>query len=489
MEISITRFNGGLQVNPAPPYIVDYLQYTRRSFEKKFYKTVNKYEKQLLCVPAETGGVFTLQGFFTKIFTLITKNKDICKVIDLRDDMPEPDWQRVKDIGLRDYQADMIVDLVQKGAKDSGVLVASGGSGKTFLQMMTYAAWNNLNTILAIPYKEVCNQTYQKFKEHFKDKHIGKMGDGSHDVSQDITISTFKSLKNCSLEKCQMLLVDELQASAGDEIQNVLSQINPIRVFGYTATDKGLFSQADRLIKGLFGERLVYFPYQEAEAAEAVVPCVVNIVRLPYLDIIDSQTIEGKIRKGIKVNISRNKIIGEICANVPHRDWQTIVFVDTIQDHLSQLMKFMPADTRCVHRCAAKKECGVYALSVKQQKINTEDFVNNKYQHLVATNALRAGFDVQNCRVVVQASGGSSVIGLLQEAYRGARVLTEPIRETLGVSPKTHFVLIDFLDEFDETLNNMSLSRIEHYKKQGWEINIVDKVKDIKWETMQTKLL
>jgi hypothetical protein len=43
--------------------------------------------------------------------------------------MPDPDWNEVKKIKLRDYQLEPVLDLLFKGKEDSGVINAAGGFG------------------------------------------------------------------------------------------------------------------------------------------------------------------------------------------------------------------------------------------------------------------------------------------------------------------------------------------------------------------------
>ena len=226
MHIVITRVDGALKVSPAPPYIIDYLRYSHRSFGRRGYRTVNQFETRLLHATDGAGGITTLPGFFEHLTALIHKKMDTFEVVDLRTPLQEIDWQAIKDInwkaidstGLRDYQVDPVVDFLFKLKQNSGIVNATGGYGKTILQAVTYAAFNNLNTILAIPLKQVFTQTYEKFVKLFPNKQIGRVGDGYRELSSDITITTFKSLKNCSIEKCQLLLVDEIQQTTGDSI-------------------------------------------------------------------------------------------------------------------------------------------------------------------------------------------------------------------------------------------------------------------------------
>ncbi|WP_394998603.1 DEAD/DEAH box helicase [Acinetobacter sp.] len=486
MNIKITRLDGGLRVSPAPPYVTKYLKYTHRSMETIRYKQVASYTERLLHTTDEEGGVYTLQGFFAHLCKLIHKNHDTFIVEDSRTPMPQIDWNAVKAIGLRDYQVDPVIEGLTKGMTDSGVWRAAGGFGKTYCQAINWAAWNSLNTILAIPLKQVFNQTYKKFIELFPDKHIGRVGGGHNDISTDITLTTFKSLPKCAIEKCELMLIDEMQGCTGDVIQEVLTSIRPRRIFGFTATDENLFSGADKVLTGLFGERLIDIPYHEALEANAVVPGLVYFVETPDV-VVTSSTFEGCLVQGVKKCKPRNQLIAKICTLIPEK-WQTLIFVDHIQDHLVELYKVMPLGTKFIHRGASKKELGTYALSAKQQDQIINDFTNGLFKNLIGTDAFRAGVDIPQLRVVIQASSGSSEIEVIQEALRGSRTLSEERRAALGVDEKTHFVLIDFLDNHDERLAAMAQKRMVYYRKQGWKVKQVVKPEEIDWYDYENKI-
>ena len=324
-------------------------------------------------------------------------------------------------------------------------------------------------------------QTYEKFKQFFPHKHIGIVGDGKNDISNDITITTFRSLQNCALEKCQLLLVDEMQSAGQDTFQNALKQMRPLRMFGYSATTEGIFNNTDKLLKGMFGEDLIYFPYEDAEAAGAVVPGMVYMVKMPEdLFLENYNSFESKLKHGVKNCNKRNEIIGRVCSLIPS-EWQTIVFIDHVKDHLIPMYKYMPKDTKYLHRESSKKSVGAFALTPKQQNKTIEEFSNNEFQILIASDAFRAGVDIPNCRVVVQASGGSSKVEVLQEAYRGSRILTEEYMEKFNLPPKTHFVLVDFMDNHDATLEGMAKKRMKYYEEQGWTVRVVDSPNQITW--------
>jgi len=486
MNIKLTRIDGGLHINPCPPYLEKYLKYSHRSMKMKNWKQTPVFEERLLHTPDGAGGSYTLQGFFEAVCKRIHKNMDTFVVDDQRTALPQIDWNRIKQIGPRDYQIDALVSGLSKGTVNSGVWLAAGGYGKTYCQAFTYAAWNTLNTILAIPLKQVFTQTYEKFVKLFPEKHIGRVGGGYNDISTDITITTFKSLPKCAIEKCELMLIDEMQGTTGEVIQDVLTSIKPKRIFGYTATDEGLFNGADKLLTGLFGERLIKVPYLEAQSAGAVVPGVVYMVRTPQY-LVSSTTFEGKLSQGVKKCKPRNQLIAKICSLVPNK-WPTLIFVDHIQDHLVELYKLMPADTKYIHRESSKKKIGTYALSTKQQDEIIRQFTNNEFQFLIGTDAFRAGVDIPQLRVVIQASSGSSEIECIQEALRGSRTLPEERRAELGVDEKTHFVLIDFVDNHDDRLADLATKRVEHYRKQGWIIKYVNNPSEIDWLTYEEKI-
>ncbi len=485
MQIKIERLDGVLWIKQTPPYILNYLQYYKKTLVTKNFRRAPKFEKILVHTPHPDGGVVTLPGYFKQVIRLIEHNNDVAVIDDRRTPMPDPDWVAVKKIGLRNYQIGDVIDFLQGVKEDYGIVNATGGYGKTVMQIVTYAAWKNyFNTILVVPLKEVFNQTYEKFKKYFPDTDIGRVGDGYNEISEKITITTLRSLPRCAIEKCQLLLADEIQQYTGDFSIDTLTKMTPVRVVGYTATDKNLFNNADKLLTGLFGERLVHVSYDRAVECGAVVPGYVYMLKTPQISM-NQNTVEGKIKIGIQTNELRNKLIGKVCSAVPN-NWQTLVFVDHIINHLIPLYKHMPEGTRYLHRNAYKNEVGAFALVPNQQKQIIEEYKANKIQHMIATDAFRAGVDIPNVRVVVQAAGGSSEVEVLQEAFRGSRILSAEQQNLLNVDKKTHFILIDFQDNHDSTLQAMAEKRQKIYEKQGWVVKRISSLSEIDWNPVET---
>ena len=477
-----------MSISPAPPYLVEYLQYYHRGLKIVNYRRVNDFEKRLLHQSQPDGSILTFPGFYTAACKLIQENNDSVVTVDRRTPLPAVDWKAIQGInwagigstGLRAYQLEPIAEFLTKAQDTSGIINSTGGTGKTIIQVVTYAAFNSLNTILAVPLKEVFLQTYDKFRRLLPDKHIGRVGGGFHEPSTDITIATFRSLPSCSIEKCQLLLIDELQSTTGEEISSIICKMQPRRIFGYTATDQGMFNKAEKLIKGFFGERLIYIPYEDAEKSGAVVPIKVYFLKIPDNVMVTAGTIEGKMNQGIKQCKVRNQLIGEVCKLVP-KDWQTLVFIEHIKQHLIPLSKELPLGTAYIHRESSKDKIGAFALTAKQQKQVINRIKNNEVQFICSTDLLKAGFDAVNLRVLIQASGGSSEVEILQEAYRISRTLSEHTRLELGAEKKTHGVLIDFEDNHDPALHSMAQKRKEMYAKQGWKIHCIDDPKEIVW--------
>lgn len=347
----------------------------------------------------------------------------------------------------------------------------------TVIMAAIYAAYNQLNTIIAVPLATVAKQTYKEFKKRFPNKDIGLMGAGGSSIGEHVTITTSASLKNCALEKCKLFMFDEAQASTTERIQELVTSMTPIRAIGVTATDENLFNKADKVLTALYGNRLCEFTYEDGEASGAVVPGVVYFLETPQLPRTYTN-IDQSMKWALKMHEGRNRLIGQVAAAIP-ADWQCIAFVDHVDDHLVNVMKYMPAETKWMHRSSSKKKSGSFALSTKQQNQIMTDFADNKIRLLVATDCLRAGVSVDNVRCVIQCSGGTSEVEILQEAFRGSRIMTEEVQERLGVSPKTHFVLVDFNDEHDTVLANMSKARRKIYAEQGWTIKDVKSVEEI----------
>ena len=130
MKIIITRFDGGLKIQPCPVYLNKFLRYHHREMQSINYKRECVFVEKLLYTNDPDGSIYTLPGFYHDVVKLAGKNLDVIETVDLRSAMPEPDWSKIRTIKLRDYQKEPTLDLVFKGMQDSGVINATGGFGE-----------------------------------------------------------------------------------------------------------------------------------------------------------------------------------------------------------------------------------------------------------------------------------------------------------------------------------------------------------------------
>jgi hypothetical protein len=129
MKIKITRFDGGLKISPNPAYVSKFLRYHHREMRSIQYKRECVFSEKLLYATDTNGDAYTLPGFYADLVKLIGKNMDVLEVEDFRTPLPEPDWNAVKKIKLRDYQVQPVIDLLFRGQHESGVINAAGGFG------------------------------------------------------------------------------------------------------------------------------------------------------------------------------------------------------------------------------------------------------------------------------------------------------------------------------------------------------------------------
>jgi hypothetical protein len=129
MRIKITRFDGGLKIDPCPVYLNKFLRYHHREMKSIQYKRECVFVEKLLYATDADGSIYTLPGFYNDVVKLCNKHMDLVEVEDFRTPMPPPDWAAIKKISLRDYQVQPTLDLIFKGTDDSGVINATGGFG------------------------------------------------------------------------------------------------------------------------------------------------------------------------------------------------------------------------------------------------------------------------------------------------------------------------------------------------------------------------
>lgn len=265
------------------------------------------------------------------------------------------------------------------------------------------------------------------------------------------------------------LLVHNCHRLCAPTFSYYLAHYRRARRFGFTATPEGRFDGADAKMEAVFGPRLYFMSYQEAQQLGMVLP-----IRVEWLPIhMDNPAPDAKgvikDRLGIWRNHVRHAVIAERLRQVPP-DEQVLILVETIE-HGAYLKHHLP-DYRLVYSNCNPTD---YQNYLRMGYLNEHDdpyvtdyhraqyreaFEDRRLLRAIATN-WDTGVDFTGLQVLVAAQGKASKIMAYQGPGRVSR-LCQAIGKEKGL-------VIDCVDYFDKTLLERGRNRWRHYDEHGWE--------------------
>lgn len=258
----------------------------------------------------------------------------------------------------------------------------------------------------------------------------GRLGGGWKETKKRVVVATVQSaarLPKAELARFGAVLADEChQAASSGYLRVVMNCTNaPIRVaFSGTPMDRG--DKKTIYIVGAFGE--VLHKYMPSEAAKDGVTAKAVIKMPPF----HHEPVSAAVgytaweKKAIADNVARNRMILRLIKDSPA---PRIVFVRT-HHHQKQLLKLLGDDAVFVND----------KVHPNDAERAVRKLVNGTVGTLVSTPIFRQGVDIPEVATVIQASGGKSVIDVIQKVGRGSR------RHQKDGTTKDEFYVYDILD-------------------------------------------
>jgi superfamily II DNA or RNA helicase len=255
----------------------------------------------------------------------------------------------------------------------------------------------------------------------------------------------------------------------------MLAKFRNARIYGYGATLSGRFDGADKLIEGLIGPVLARRTYLEAVVEGAICPIKVWMLKVgfPEFNVYDR---DKAYRQLIYQNQEFNKLIKAISDNIVPEGYQTIIFADE-KKQIELMNTFVSS--------------GVQAVACKMKTAERKDLfgrmVRGEIKRCIATDIFSTGVTFPDVRCLINAGGGGGGITSTQKPGRLAEVRPN----------KTCGHVIDFLFECEqypgESLKsvdarnapwkfvvNDSRARLAVYQNNGYDVNVVESIEEIK---------
>ncbi len=349
----------------------------------------------------------------------------------------------------RDYQINS-VELAIKHRK--GIMRLCTGAGKTLIAALI-AAKLNKPTIIYVVSLDLLDQFHKIFSDVFQQE-IGYIGNGvcnikkfniasiwtvgkalglkkdildEDDYSEKelISIKDKINIQNL-LQETELHIIDECHATTTNTIKEIYKRINPIYMFGLSATpyrDDG----SDLLVNGILGEQIINISASELIKRNILAQPTIKFVNVSPVKI-NSRTYAAVYSEYIVENDLRNQLILKETKNLLDKGYQTLVLFKQIKHGklLYEMFQKNGIDCEILH--------GSHKLEERQEI--KQKLINGETKLILASVIYDLGIDVSSLSGLVLAGSGKSSIKTLQRIGRVIR----------GHPNKKYAAIVDFVD-------------------------------------------
>lgn len=475
-------------IAPSFPSLEQHLHYTEKRMEqtqekgeKWPTKKIKKYRMPLFTVVPEPGVPHKVirvhHGTLAKVLEFMAARFPHVQVVqkDRRQPFPFPRLDLMH--GFRFGQKAMTVQaLVQN---KSGLIGAPTRYGKSTILENIIRAFPSLTTVVAIPGKDLLDQTYDRLKQTLPGREVIKLGGGSSKKypSEDVTVCSMDSLHKCDPGRVRLLIVDEPHEAVTPSRVPEFEKFELARKYGLGATLEGRFDGRDALITALLGPVLVNKTYTEALAEGAICPVKVIFIRIKFKDF-TAWTRDVAYRRLLHENAGMAEVAAFISNELIPPQWQTLMFIEN-EKQANLVLKHVGEEGTL---CMAKK-----FANDKERRARFAEMQEDRIKRCVCTDIYGQGVTFSRVIAMMNLCGGGKNTGSIQKPGRLAELRPG----------KRCGVVFDFLFEREldegEHPNNPnapeikcppdaqwvwlvrdSKARIDLYRSKGYETFIVD---------------
>ena len=395
-------------------------------------------------------------------FNIDTIVEDLCPL-----DVEEPDFRY---IGTPRPGQDII--LAKIASAERGQIVAPTGDGKSWIICQVCKMYSHTPILIVVAGRGEAKNIVDRLIGEFPINEIGRLGDGHKDYDRRITVCIRNSLPlvDSLHKKPKIILYDEVHTAAGPKTSYMLGFISEPgpKMFGFTATADMRSDGADLAVEMLFGPVIHEATYQQSQTVGNIVPIRAIMRAVPNGPSITASRTDAINRHGIWRNRIRNELIANDAKFYSATGAQVMVKVSTVE-HGLELLGFLP-DFAFVYSSMSPDlrkryiQRGVineneHPLSKFQQEQMQEFFQAGSLKKVIAT-CWNQGVDFPHLQVLIRADGQASDIQNTQLPGRLSRC----------ADGKEYGLLIDYMDNWNSTLNRRALTRARRYVKNGWDV-------------------
>jgi superfamily II DNA or RNA helicase len=364
--------------------------------------------------------------------------------------------------------------LAKIATAERGQIVAPTGDGKSWIICQVCRMYPNTRILVVVAGRFEAKNIRDRLVGIFPADEVGQVGGGRKELNRRVTVCIRNSLMAASAAtiKPEIIMYDEVHTAGGPQTSYMLGFLSAAgpKMFGFTATANMRSDSADLAVEMLFGPVIHESTYDESVERGNVTPIKVIMRSVPQGPVLHQKTTTAKNRHGIWRNDLRNQLIASDAREYSKNDEQLLIRVTTVE-HGLELLQHLP-DFVFVYS-SMKKELrdryekrgiikpGEHPLSKHQQEELQELFEQGKLRRVIST-CWNQGVDFKQLQVLIRGDGISSEIQNMQVPGRLSRTHDS----------KDHGLLIDYMDDWDQTLNRRAKTRVRGYRKRGWDVHV-----------------
>jgi superfamily II DNA or RNA helicase len=408
--------------------------------------------------------LFAPAGLLNRIITALRKWGIAYTYEDARPiDIGEPDWSAVEQ--CREGQD---VVLAKIATCDMGQIEAPTGEGKTWLIVQICKIYPKIPIVIVTASIDEAQSTRSRLLEALPSTQIGQIGGGKKQKGKRVTVCVKNSLLHADLAGCKLMLFDECHTAGSDVTSKTLMHANNCKRFGFSASPERRSDKADMAVEAIFGPVIHVTTYQESQGRGNVVPITVIMRSVLHGPDISSKNSTVVNRHGIWRNEYRNRLIARDIDEFTKNDEQLLVATDVVE-HALEISRFrsgvqlvysnMSKQLRSKYTKADVLVDGEHPITLRDRARLQVEFQAGTLRK-VLTTCWKRGVDFPHLQVLIRCDGSGSAINNTQLPGRLSRL----------DDGKITGYLVDYLDEFNPTLNNRAKRRIRDYRSRGWTV-------------------
>jgi superfamily II DNA or RNA helicase len=396
-------------------------------------------------------------GFMKLLKPAAKRDGVLIEIDDQRARPCQPDLDESLVPWLRDYQKDVVWEVVKKGGRGLVHVPTGGGKTEIFigLSRVLPCEW-----LFVVHRADLVGQTARRYIKRTGEE-AGVWEGKWHRGTSNVTLATFQALHHARRKKNPGLLefykqiqavnVDEVHAQPADSFYSVsLDLTNAYYRVGMSGTPLERSDHDNMRTIAALGPILYTIPYTLLRDRGILSQSKVYMVKYKHPEIDEGSPWQAVYHDLIVGNRARNELLADIAVKAAK---PSLMFVEE-HSHGLRLQKLM--EKRGLKVDFAE---GTQWLDTRQRKI--KHLVDGDVDVLLSTVIFQEGIDIPSLRSVIVSNGKKSVVAAIQRIGRGMRVDKD--------TGKTEFEVWDILDRGHKWLTDHALERRKAYESAGHE--------------------